>query len=368
MTFARMRPPLATIMLMLSLGFVTRYGGTDATLGLAFTKTGWLYPFFAALLGWLGVALTGSDTSSNVLFGSLQKITAQQLGFNPILIVTANSTGGVMGKMIDAQSIVVATASTGQVGQEGRILRFVFWHSVALAAIMGVDRHAAGVRLPVDDPVGDSPTGQSVDLTPKIPATANSQAAGGEIEHDFHSDGSSGLDWELAVWQFGFLGVGLLGVGLLGVDSAAGHSLRPLKTEPRSQVHPRAAAEAVGDVEVDLHERGDDEQSGAGAAVPFGVLQARAEVDGLRGIHEDGQAELCAAQHRRDRHAKLARGHHSRSPSNVPVRKPRRVDDPPSSSRSYGGSVASELKYCTRPATTDCPTTRRYRGRPPRSD
>jgi lactate permease len=136
-TLRRMRAPLATIMLMLALGFVTRYGGTDATLGLAFTRTGWLYPFFGTLLGWLGVALTGSDTSSNVLFGSLQKITAQQLGFNPILIVTANSTGGVMGKMIDAQSIVVATASTGQVGQEGRILRFVFWHSVALAAIMG---------------------------------------------------------------------------------------------------------------------------------------------------------------------------------------------------------------------------------------
>jgi len=136
-TFRRMRSPLLTIMLMLALGFVTRYGGTDATLGLAFTKTGWLYPFFAALLGWLGVALTGSDTSSNVLFGSLQKITAEQLGFNPVLIVTANSTGGVMGKMIDAQSIVVATASTGQVGQEGRILRFVFWHSVGLVIIMG---------------------------------------------------------------------------------------------------------------------------------------------------------------------------------------------------------------------------------------
>ena len=137
MTLRRMRSSLATIMLMLSLGFVTRYGGTDATLGLAFTKTGVLYPFFAALLGWLGVALTGSDTSSNVLFGSLQKITAQQLGFNPVLITTANSTGGVMGKMIDAQSIVVATASTGQVGQEGRILRFVFWHSVALVILMG---------------------------------------------------------------------------------------------------------------------------------------------------------------------------------------------------------------------------------------
>src|SRR5262245_31803742 len=138
MTFRRMRNPLFTIALMLSLGYVTRYGGTDATLGLAFTKTGWLYPFFAAYLGWLGVALTGSDTSSNVLFGSLQKITAQQLGLNPILITTANSTGGVMGKMIDAQSIVVATASTGQHGQEGRILRFVFWHSVALAALMGL--------------------------------------------------------------------------------------------------------------------------------------------------------------------------------------------------------------------------------------
>ncbi|HSL23532.1 MAG TPA: lactate permease LctP family transporter [Vicinamibacterales bacterium] len=135
-TLHRMRIPLATIALMLALGFVTRYGGTDATLGLAFTRTGALYPFFAAFLGWLGVALTGSDTSSNVLFGSLQKITAEQLGFDPVLITTANSTGGVMGKMIDAQSIVVATAATGQVGQEGRILRFVFWHSVALAAIM----------------------------------------------------------------------------------------------------------------------------------------------------------------------------------------------------------------------------------------
>ena len=137
-TIKRMRWPLLTIAFMLSLGFVTRYGGTDATLGLAFTKTGWLYPFFAAMLGWLGVALTGSDTSSNVLFGSLQKITAQQLGLDPILITTANSTGGVMGKMIDAQSIVVATAATNQHGQEGQILRFVFWHSVALAAIMGI--------------------------------------------------------------------------------------------------------------------------------------------------------------------------------------------------------------------------------------
>jgi lactate permease len=137
-TLKRMRWPLTTIAFMLSLGFVTRYGGTDATLGLAFTRTGWLYPFFAAILGWLGVALTGSDTSSNVLFGSLQKITAQQLGLDPVLITTANSTGGVMGKMIDAQSIVVSTAATNQHGQEGKILRFVFWHSIALAIIMGI--------------------------------------------------------------------------------------------------------------------------------------------------------------------------------------------------------------------------------------
>jgi lactate permease len=137
-TLKRMRWPLVTIACMLSLGFVTRYGGTDATLGLAFTRTGFLYPFFAAMLGWLGVALTGSDTSSNVLFGSLQKITAQQLGLDPVLITTANSTGGVMGKMIDAQSIVVSTAATDQHGQEGRILRFVFWHSIALAVIMGI--------------------------------------------------------------------------------------------------------------------------------------------------------------------------------------------------------------------------------------
>lgn len=135
-TLRRMRTSLATISLMLALGFITRYSGTDATLGLAFTRTGALYPFFATFLGWLGVALTGSDTSSNVLFGSLQKITAQQLGFNDVLIVTANSTGGVMGKMVDAQSIVVSTAATGQSGQEGRILRFVFWHSLALATIM----------------------------------------------------------------------------------------------------------------------------------------------------------------------------------------------------------------------------------------
>jgi lactate permease len=137
-TAYQMRWPLTTIAFMLSLGYVTRYSGTDATLGLAFTRTGVLYPFFSAMLGWLGVALTGSDTSSNVLFGNLQKITAQQLHLNPILITTANSTGGVMGKRIDAQSIVVSTAATGQSGEEGRILRFVFWHSIALATLMGL--------------------------------------------------------------------------------------------------------------------------------------------------------------------------------------------------------------------------------------
>ncbi|HJT34814.1 MAG TPA: lactate permease LctP family transporter [Pirellulales bacterium] len=137
-TLWRMRLALLTIACMLALAFVTKYSGCDATLGLAFTKTGWLYPFFAPLLGWLGVALTGSDTSSNALFGSLQRITAEQLGLNPTLIVASNSTGGVMGKMIDAQSIVVAAVATEQTGGEGKILRFVFWHSLTLAALVGL--------------------------------------------------------------------------------------------------------------------------------------------------------------------------------------------------------------------------------------
>ena len=123
---------------MLAIAYVTQYSGSDVTLGLAFTRTGVLYPFFAAMLGWLGVALTGSDTSSNALFGNLQRVTAERLGLNPILMCTANSTGGVMGKMIDAQSIVVASAATGQHGQEGRILRFVFWHSLILASLVGI--------------------------------------------------------------------------------------------------------------------------------------------------------------------------------------------------------------------------------------
>jgi lactate permease len=143
------RYSLITIAAMLALGFVTRYSGTDATLGLAFAQTGvTLYPFFGTLLGWLGVALTGSDTASNVLFGGLQRITSEQLGLNPILMASANSSGGVMGKMIDAQSIVVASTATRWYGHEGSILRYVFWHSIALAALVGVlvwlQAHAPG--------------------------------------------------------------------------------------------------------------------------------------------------------------------------------------------------------------------------------
>ncbi|MGE0607714.1 MAG: L-lactate permease [Pirellulales bacterium] len=137
-TLWKMRLALLTIACMLALAFTTKYSGSDATMGLAFTRTGWLYPFFAPLLGWLGVALTGSDTSSNALFGSLQRITAEQLNLPVVLIVGSNSTGGVMGKMIDAQSIVVAAVATEQHGQEGHILRFVFWHSIALAALVGL--------------------------------------------------------------------------------------------------------------------------------------------------------------------------------------------------------------------------------------
>ena len=137
-TLFRMRWAVIAISAMLGLGFVTRYSGSDAVLGLAFTHTGWFYPFFGTFLGWLGVALTGSDTSSNALFGSLQKITAQQLGLDPVLMTAANSAGGVMGKMVDAQSICVATAATNQVGNEGFIFRFVVWHSVALGAIVGL--------------------------------------------------------------------------------------------------------------------------------------------------------------------------------------------------------------------------------------
>jgi len=137
-TLKRVRFSLLTVAAMLSLGYMTRYSGLDVTLGLAFARTGILYPFFGTMLGWLGVALTGSDTSSNVLFGSLQKISAGQLGLSPVLMASANSSGGVMGKMIDAQSIVVASTATRWYGHEGDILRYVFFHSLALAALMGL--------------------------------------------------------------------------------------------------------------------------------------------------------------------------------------------------------------------------------------
>ena len=140
-TILRVRVSLLTIALMLALGFTTRYSGTDTTMGLAFAMTGFLFPFFSPLLGWLGVALTGSDTSSNVLFGNLQQVTARQIGVSPVLTAAANSAGGVMGKMVDAQSIVVASVATGghpDSPDAGTILRAVFWHSVALAILMGL--------------------------------------------------------------------------------------------------------------------------------------------------------------------------------------------------------------------------------------
>jgi len=137
-TLIRVRYSLLTIAAMLALGYTTRYSGLDATLGLAFAQTGILYPFFGTLLGWIGVALTGSDTASNVLFGSLQRISSEQLGLNPLLMGAANSSGGVMGKMIDAQSIVVAATATNYHGREGLILRYVFFHSIALAGLVGV--------------------------------------------------------------------------------------------------------------------------------------------------------------------------------------------------------------------------------------
>jgi lactate permease len=141
-SFARtafnIRYTFVTIAAMMALGFVTRYCGLDATLGLALARTGALYPFFGTLIGWLGTASTGSDTSSNVLFGSLQRMTARQIGVSPILMCSANGAGGVMGKMIAAPSIVVASTATQSYGQEGSILRFVFLHSVALAALAGI--------------------------------------------------------------------------------------------------------------------------------------------------------------------------------------------------------------------------------------
>jgi lactate permease len=140
-TFWSVRISLLTIALMLALGFTTRFSGTDTTLGLALASTGWLFPFFSPLIGWLGVALTGSDTSSNVLFGNLQQVTAQRLNLSPVLMASSNSSGGVMGKMIDAQSIVVASVATGghpKSPDAGTVLRAVFWHSLSLALLIGL--------------------------------------------------------------------------------------------------------------------------------------------------------------------------------------------------------------------------------------
>ncbi len=132
------RYSLLTIVLMLALGTLTRFSGTDTTLGLAFANTGVLYPFFGTLMGWIGVAMTGSDTASNVLFGGMQKVAAEQLGLSANLMGAANSSGGVMGKMIDAQSIVVASTATRWFNHEGDILRYVFFHSIALACLVGL--------------------------------------------------------------------------------------------------------------------------------------------------------------------------------------------------------------------------------------
>ena len=137
-TVIRMAPSLLAISFMVGLAFVTRYSGMDTVLGLSMTHTGAAFPFFGTLLGWLGVALTGTDAGSNALFGNLQKVTAERLGLSPVLMAAANSSGGVMGKMIDAQSIVVASAATQQVGREAEIFRAVIKHSLVLVAIVGL--------------------------------------------------------------------------------------------------------------------------------------------------------------------------------------------------------------------------------------
>jgi len=137
-TFRQLVPSLLAISFMVGLAYVTRYSGMDTVLGLSLTRTGAIYPFFGTLLGWLGVALTGTDAGSNALFGNIQKVTAEQLGLNPILMASANSAGGVMGKMIDAQSIVVASTSTRLLGREADIFKAVFWHSITLASLVGL--------------------------------------------------------------------------------------------------------------------------------------------------------------------------------------------------------------------------------------
>jgi lactate permease len=137
-TVVQMMPSLLAISFMVGVAYVTRYAGMDTVLGLSLTGTGWLFPFFGTLLGWLGVALTGTDAGSNALFGNLQKVTAEQLGLSPILMGAANTTGGVMGKMIDAQSIVVSSSATHQQGREAEIFKAVFWHSIVLASLVGL--------------------------------------------------------------------------------------------------------------------------------------------------------------------------------------------------------------------------------------
>jgi lactate permease len=155
-TWLRVRVSLLTISAMMALGFLTRYGGTDTTMGLAMAGTGSLFPFFSPIIGWLGVALTGSDTASNVLFGNLQKVSAEQLGYSPLLMCAANSSGGVMGKMIDAQSIVVAAVATGGHADSpdaGTVLRAVFWHSIVLAALVGLLVYAQAKIYPFTEMV-----------------------------------------------------------------------------------------------------------------------------------------------------------------------------------------------------------------------
>ncbi len=155
-TWLRVRVSLLTISAMMALGFLTRYGGTDTTMGLAMAGTGSLFPFFSPIIGWLGVALTGSDTASNVLFGNLQKVSAEALGYSPLLMCAANSSGGVMGKMIDAQSIVVAAVATGGRADSpdaGTVLRSVFWHSIVLAALVGLLVYAQAKIYPFTEMV-----------------------------------------------------------------------------------------------------------------------------------------------------------------------------------------------------------------------
>jgi lactate permease len=135
-TAVTLRTSLVAILAMLALGYVTRYTGMDAIMGMALAQAGWLYPLFGTLIGWLGVALSGSDAGSNALFGSLQAITATKLGLSPVLMGAANSAGGVMGKMVAAQSLVIACAATGQQGKEGALFWAVLKHSLALALLV----------------------------------------------------------------------------------------------------------------------------------------------------------------------------------------------------------------------------------------